>query len=765
MLNLISPYNTGLRRRYIISFILVSIIPTIIISLLYLPIINLFKDEAIKTDTAMTNTVRAIIDQRALELYNLSVQISTNKTVREFLYKKTPLDNYDRYCIKDISDSIQSYKAGNNFVSLVAVYLIQSSSIVTHAGAYDADYFFENVLKYEDMTAFEIKQIMEEVHYNKYLPRKKISGNGPLDGEYVTYIQTIPIGEKKALANVIIFIEQKNIFSMIGDTKRDVNQQTIILTKNGDRIYSRPEDEELIQLFAGKIGDRDNSFVMNTDQTNMLVSYSISQVNDWVYIVISSMDNVVAKMGEIRNFTIIFTIISLGVGVLLSVFMADSNYRPWVNLIEQIKEYYNKAKATGYAKSRNEYVFAMNAINSMIMEREQLQKHINKEQAYIKKYILKDLCSGKAVVIDNDKKDLIFPYKSYCVIIVDMDDKAQLNSRLEKILNKLVGVYFRNSIIYTFENEKERLCIVLNTASNRNTIIEQIRHLKDNIDIHLDALLYVGIGNVYENIDKLHESYKEAKKALEYCFLKGRNSVVFYPEIRKYIVSSLNLPIYSDNPLLNCVKTGDIENCSKLLDEYFNNIVNTGSASIQYMYCLFYNFVSIIIKACNEIHVDFENVFNQTPEQILDIDKYRNPKQIISSVYDIYMTMCDYIQKNIKSQNNSLKNHIDIYIQENYTNPTLSLNELADKFGYSASYLSRFIKQEFGVGFGELINKKRLKYAKKLLASELISISEISEKVGYTSINSFTRAFKREEGITPSQYRNISLVQSDKTMQ
>lgn len=761
MLNLISPSNTGLRKRYIISFILVSIIPTIIISLLYLPIINLFRAEAIKTDTAMTNTVRAIIDQRALELYNLSVQISTNKTVREFLYKKAPLNNYGRYYIKDISDSIQSYKAGNSFVSLVAVYLIQSSSIVTNQGAYDADYFFENVLKYDDMTTFEIKQIMQEVHYNKYLPKKKISGNGPLDGEYITYIQTIPIGEKKALANVIMFIDQENIFSMIGDNRRNVNQHIIILTKDGDRIYSRAEDEKIIRQFMDKIENGDNSFVMgideNTGETNMLVSYSISQVNDWVYIVISSMDNIVAKMSKIRNFAIIIAITSLGVGVLISVFMADSNYRPWVNLIDQIKEYY-KVKSTGGTKSSNEYVFAMNAINSMIMEREQLQKYINKG-------ILRDLCSGKAVAIDNDKKNFIFPYKSYCVIIVDMDDKAQLNSKLEKLLNKLVGIYFHNSIIYTFEHEKERLSIVLNTESHGTTlIIEQIRRLKDIIDKHLDALLYVGIGNVYESVDKLHESYKEAKKALEYCFLKGRDSVVFYPEIRKYIVNSLNLPIYSDNPLLNCVKTGDIKNCVKLLDEYFSNIANTGSASIQYMYCLFYSFVSIIIKACSEINVDFENIFNQTPEQILDIDKYRNPKQIINSVYDIYTTMCDYIQRNIKSQNISLKNHIDTYIQENYTNPLISLNQLADRFGYSASYLSRFIKQEFGVGFGELINKKRLGYAKELLASELISISEISEKVGYTSINSFTRAFKRQEGISPSQYRNISLMQNRKTV-
>lgn len=757
MFNLLNLKNTGLRKKYILSFILVSMIPVFITLLIYFPVISIIKNEVVEKDSIRTNAIMAVMDERILEMYNLSVQMASHKTIREFIYKKAPLNNVERYYIKDIVDLLKSYKISNNFISLIALYLIQSSSVVTHEGVYSADYFFENVLGYEDLEVSELKQIMARKYYNEYVAKRKIRGNGPLNGEYITYIQTIPIGGKEVFANVIMLVDQKNIRTLIGD-KANTNQRVLILTKDNEFVYSDPKDEQLKRLFLDKLGRVRGSFVVDiTKGSTVVVSYSISQVNGWKYIVFSSMDNIFLEMNKIRNLTIVISIVSFGVGILLSILMANFNYKPWIHLMDQIGRFYSKAMAQNHVKSENEYIIAVNAINDMLMEKEQLERDMVKSKGYITKYILQNLCLGKSAMVDINRKEIIFPYKLYSVIIIDMDDRAQLNSKLERLLTKLVGMYFDSSLIYTFEDEKGRLCVVLNTASYGITlIVEVIRRLRDLISMHFDVPLYVGIGGIYEDISMLHISYKEAKKALEYCLLKGRDCVVFYPDINKYIFTSMNLPIYSDNPLLNSVKVGDVKSCVKLLDEYFENI-GDGVASIQYMCCLFYNFVSIIIKACNEINVSFEEVFAQTPEQILDIDRYRNPKQIINGIYNIYTTMCDYIQRNKKSQNSNLKKHIEDYIRNNYMNKGLSLVEMANKLGYSSSYLSRFINQEFGMGFGELLNKVRIEHAKSLLASELRSISEISDVVGYTSVNSFIRAFKREEGITPSQYRNIVL--------
>jgi len=763
LFDLTSLANAGLRKRYIFSFILVSIIPIFLILLfLYIPIVSLFKNEVINTDLIKSRTIKDVMDMRVLEIQNLSIQIGTDKRVKEFFYRKSPLDNEGNYYIKDISDLVQSYKVGNNFISLIAIYLIQSSSVVTHEGKYNSEYFFKRILKYENMDPIQTKNMMTKIYYSEFFPLKKINGAGPLNGKYITYVRSLPIGESNALANVMIFIDEKNMLSMMGETNKDNEEKVTILNKDYELISSKSGYEGIKQLLMEKAGTDSDSFITDMpDGTSMVVSYNKSQVNDWIYVVFSSMDNIVSRINNIRDLAIIIAMLTFVVGILLSLLMAGLNYKPWMHLMKQIKTFYDKP---GTGKCKNEYLLAMDAFESMRIEKEQLQSDMEKSKNYIKKYVLQNLCAGKKNSADSSSIQEIFPYKFYCVIIVDIDGTQQLPQKISWFLSRFVSLYYNNYIIYTFEDEKQRLCIVLNTSVYGTELtVKQIKHLQEALNSHFNVLLYTGIGCIYDDMGKIYTSHKEAVKSLEYCILKGKDSVVFYPDIEKYIFCSLNLPINSDNPLLHSVKVGDLKNCTRLLDEYFNNIINLGNVSVQYMYCLFYNFISVILKACDEIHVDFKDIFGRSPEQILDIDRHRNSRQIIDSVYEVYMVICNYINNNKITHNNSLKKQIEAFLDANYTDKNMSLVELADKLGYSSSYLSRFIKQEFGVGFGEFLNKMRITAVKQLLATSMKPIGDISEALGYTSINSFTRAFKREEGITPTQYRNITFT-ADKNM-
>ena len=94
-------------------------------------------------------------------------------------------------------------------------------------------------------------------------------------------------------------------------------------------------------------------------------------------------------------------------------------------------------------------------------------------------------------------------------------------------------------------------------------------------------------------------------------------------------------------------------------------------------------------------------------------------------------------------------------IDEQFCNPSLSLESIAKKFNFSSSYISKLIKKDTGMSFNEIINTKRLNYARELLRKEMdLSINEISEKVGYSSQHYFSRIFKQTTGLTPIEYRN-----------
>ncbi len=92
------------------------------------------------------------------------------------------------------------------------------------------------------------------------------------------------------------------------------------------------------------------------------------------------------------------------------------------------------------------------------------------------------------------------------------------------------------------------------------------------------------------------------------------------------------------------------------------------------------------------------------------------------------------------------------YMQEHMTEE-VSLNILAEEFHLSAQYISQLFKNEIGVNFLAYLTNIRMEQAKKLLLSSQLSIAEISERSGYADYRIFTKAFKKAEGVTPSQYR------------
>lgn len=82
-----------------------------------------------------------------------------------------------------------------------------------------------------------------------------------------------------------------------------------------------------------------------------------------------------------------------------------------------------------------------------------------------------------------------------------------------------------------------------------------------------------------------------------------------------------------------------------------------------------------------------------------------------------------------------------------------SLEELAERFFISKSYLSRIFREVTGFSVNEYRNLSRVKKARELLANSEYSITEISEILGFESITYFERIFKKHADITPLKYR------------
>lgn len=101
---------------------------------------------------------------------------------------------------------------------------------------------------------------------------------------------------------------------------------------------------------------------------------------------------------------------------------------------------------------------------------------------------------------------------------------------------------------------------------------------------------------------------------------------------------------------------------------------------------------------------------------------------------------------------------LEFYMTTNepFLNPELSIQSLADGLDIPIRDLSELINYHYKQNFYNFINAYRISMAKKLLSdptSKNLTISEIFYKIGFNSKSSFNTAFKKEVGITPTDFR------------
>lgn len=98
------------------------------------------------------------------------------------------------------------------------------------------------------------------------------------------------------------------------------------------------------------------------------------------------------------------------------------------------------------------------------------------------------------------------------------------------------------------------------------------------------------------------------------------------------------------------------------------------------------------------------------------------------------------------------KSDILRYIHQNYKSD-LYLEKIAGHFGYQTKYFSYYFKREFKVGFNEYLTQLRVEEGKRLLKNTDKSIADIASELGYGNHASFSIAFKKATGLSPSTFR------------
>lgn len=146
------------------------------------------------------------------------------------------------------------------------------------------------------------------------------------------------------------------------------------------------------------------------------------------------------------------------------------------------------------------------------------------------------------------------------------------------------------------------------------------------------------------------------------------------------------------------------------------------------------------------INLFWEIYYAATSNEITDI--YKCSQYTYNFLFE-FLSM--YNPKN--EQNSHSIKEVKKYIKKNYLKP-ISVEDISKHVNISKSHLTRKFKAETGISPGQYLIKTRLSKATELLLNSDFTIDQISEKVGFSCANYFSKAFRHKFKISPTEYRH-----------
>lgn len=103
---------------------------------------------------------------------------------------------------------------------------------------------------------------------------------------------------------------------------------------------------------------------------------------------------------------------------------------------------------------------------------------------------------------------------------------------------------------------------------------------------------------------------------------------------------------------------------------------------------------------------------------------------------------------------------LDRFFSEHYSDH-ITIDSLAKELHYSKTHINRLLNEYWGVSFSEKLASTRIEKAQRFLVSSSLSINQIAEKCGYTTLRGFEMFFKKHVGMPPHKYRSANKTKID----
>jgi len=260
-----------------------------------------------------------------------------------------------------------------------------------------------------------------------------------------------------------------------------------------------------------------------------------------------------------------------------------------------------------------------------------------------------------------------------------------------------------------------------------------------------------GISTVKTDLYQLRDSYQEAVSALEYSGIMGGSKAIYIQDVEPRTPAKSELESEDEKSIVNLIKMGNEEKLKEEINRVFSHQKESLPTINQYKVFLM-KIVTSVIKVLGTYDIDDDEIFSDNFPATMS--KFHTPDEMKNWCMKVCLKINSEIKSKRVSNTKQLAQNAKVYIEQNYGNPKLSVDDLCMYLHVSPTYFSTVFKRETGKNFVSYLTDVRLQHAVDLLNTTEDKTYIIAQKVGYFEPNYFSYVFKKKYGISPSKYRN-----------
>ena len=302
-------------------------------------------------------------------------------------------------------------------------------------------------------------------------------------------------------------------------------------------------------------------------------------------------------------------------------------------------------------------------------------------------------------------------------------------------------------IVQHIETDSPFVVFLLNFSEpNTEEIVRLLQEAQGFIEKHYKITFSAGIGDTVEELTELSLSYQSAYEAFSQRFVTGNGSIHAAAGLRLAPALEQTYPFEIGDALLGAVKSLSPETASGYVRDFVGAVRDY---RIEQILCSILQLTTSLrrLELMNYIAAEGDWDYKALEQSTLQDIEARLCARCASDIEQLAKA------KEADSGKKELIDEIHRLVEENIYNPDLSVGFLANQVHLSVNYLRNVFKENTGDSLSGYITQKKLALICSLLLDTDMSLSEISDKLGFSTKNYFFTFVKKHTGMTPGDYR------------